>query len=141
MLLEGVDDELLVPPVNALRLALHPKGIARRVLNLAEWRGHLLHRLERVTGLTGDQQLVELQRELLSYPAPAHEAPPTPDGELMVGLKLATADGGELSFFSVISTFGTALDVTVAELSIEAFFPADARTGAALTEAAAEQQS
>lgn len=135
LLLEGVDDELLVPPVNALRLALHPKGMARRVLNLAEWRGHLLHRLDRVAGLTADAELLALQRELESYPAPAHEAPPPPDGELMVGLKLAMADGGELSFFSVISTFGTALDVTVAELSIEAFFPADAATSAALTAA------
>jgi transcriptional regulator with XRE-family HTH domain len=139
LLLEGVDDELLVPPVNALRLALHPKGMARRVLNLAEWRAHLLHRLDRVAGLTGDAELLALQRELETYPAPAHEAPPQPDGELMVGLKLATADGGDLSFFSVISTFGTALDVTVAELSIEAFFPANPVTAEALATAAERQ--
>jgi transcriptional regulator with XRE-family HTH domain len=137
VLLEGVADELLVPPVNALRLALHPQGMARRVLNLAEWRAHLLERLDRVAGLTGDQELRDLQRELRSYPAPAHEAPPATRGaDVMVGLKLATADGRELSFFSVISTFGTALDVTVAELSIEAFFPADPDTAAALTAAA-----
>ena len=136
LLLEGVDDELLMPPVNALRLALHPKGMARRVLNLAEWRAHLLHRLERLASTTGDPVLAELQSELLSYPAPAHEAPAPSDSDVMVGLKLATADGGELTFYSVISTFGTALDITVAELSMETFFPANAETAAALKAAA-----
>ena len=136
LLLEGVADELLVPPVNALRLALHPQGMARRVLNLAEWRAHLLERLDRVVGLTSDPVLTDLQRELRGYPAPAHLPPEhAGNGDVMVGLKLATADGRELNFFSVISTFGTALDVTVAELSIEAFFPADPATAAALTAA------
>jgi transcriptional regulator with XRE-family HTH domain len=136
LLLEGVADELLVPPVNALRLALHPHGMAPRVLNLAQWRGHLLERLERVVGLSGDPDLRRLQDELLSYPGGTDGVDSNHNGEVMVGLRMAAADGTELSFYSVISTFGTALDVTVAELAIEAFFPADQATAAALARAA-----
>ncbi len=109
-----------------MRLALHPEGLAPRVLNLSEWRSHLLHRLERAITLTGDNALVELQRELLSYPGPPGPRHDGASGDVMVGLRLARPDGSELAFFSTITTFGTALDITVAELSIEAFFPADA---------------
>ncbi len=134
-LLEGAATELLEPPVNCLRLALHPDGLASRTLNLGEWRAHLLHRLERQIALLGDESLVDLRRELTSYPAP-----PGPDvlpesGEVMVELRLAS-DAGELAFFSTITTFGTALDITVSELSIEAFFPANALTAQVLTEMA-----
>jgi transcriptional regulator with XRE-family HTH domain len=130
-LLEGVASELLQPPANCMRLALHPDGLAPRILNLGEWRAHLLHRLERQLTLTGDARLRELLEELLTYPgAPAPEHPP---GEIMVELRLATDDGGELAFFSTVTTFGTAVDITVSELSIEAFFPADAATASALT--------
>ena len=134
-LLEGAAPELLEPPVNCLRLALHPHGLAPRTLNLGEWRAHLLHRLERQIALSGDESLVDLREELLSYPAP-----PGPDvlpesGEVMVELRLASGTG-ELAFFSTITTFGTALDITVSELSIEAFFPANAHTARVLNEMA-----
>lgn len=127
-LLQGVAPELLVPPVNCLRLALHPDGMAPRILNLGEWRGHLLHRLDHERRLTGDPGLDELHQELLGYPGPV--APDAPGaGAIMVQLRLAGAEGsGELTFFSTVTTFGTAVDVTLSELSLEAFFPADAET-------------
>jgi transcriptional regulator with XRE-family HTH domain len=139
VLVDDVADELLAPPANALRLALHPQGMAPRVLNLAQWRGHLLHRLERAIGITNDPFLVELHEELLGYPAPAEEIPPARGrGEdVMVGLRIAAPDGTELSFFSTITTFGTPLDITVSELGIEAFFPADAVTAEAVRSLAA----
>jgi transcriptional regulator with XRE-family HTH domain len=127
-ILDGVDPELLKPPVNCMRLALHPDGLAPRILNLAEWRSHLLHRLERQIGLTGEAMLRDLHRELLSYPGPAPDEGAATGHEIMIALRLATDDGGELSFFSTVTTFGTAVDITVSELSIEAFFPADAAT-------------
>jgi transcriptional regulator with XRE-family HTH domain len=137
LLLNGVSDELLKPPANSLRIALHPEGMAPHVLNLAEWRGHLLHRLERAVTLTGDPDQQALYDELAAYPGP-EPVSSARRGDVMVGLRLATPDGGELSFFSTITTFGTPLDITVAELSIEAFFPADAATAAALQTANAE---
>jgi transcriptional regulator with XRE-family HTH domain len=135
-LLDGAAPELLQPPVNCLRLALHPEGLAPRTLNLGEWRAHLLHRLNRQIALSGDEQLLDLRDELLSYPAP-----PGPDilpesGEVMVELRVSS-DAGELGFFSTVTTFGTALDITVSELSIEAFFPADAATARVLSDMAA----
>lgn len=130
--LEGVAPELLVPPVNTIRLALHPDGVAPRILNLAEYRNDLIERLDRAAALTGDPLLAELRDEMLGYPGPE------PDNEarsvgaaVAVGLQLAPVpgtDGPELSFFSTITTFGTAVDVTVSELAVEAFFPADERT-------------
>jgi transcriptional regulator with XRE-family HTH domain len=142
VLLDGVADELLEPPVNCLRLALHPRGMAPRVLNLAEWRDHLLHRLARAIALTGDPELVALQQELLSYPGPesATEPEPDPGAGVAVRLRLAAQDGTELSFFSTITTFGTPIDITVSELSIEAFFPADDATSTAIRAAFAATQ-
>ena len=134
-LLEGVSDALLAPPVNVLRLALHPEGLAPRIRNLAEWRGHLLHRLTREHAITGDPELGALRQELLAYPGPEPERPPGA-AEIMVELHVAAGEQ-ELAFFSTVTTFGTALDVTVAELSIEAFFPADAATAQALSAAGA----
>ena len=133
-LLEGVADALLAPPVNVLRLALHPDGLAPRIRNLGQWRGHLLHRLQREVAITGDDGLRALLAELAGYPGPTPELPPGP-AEIMVELHL-DAGGQELALFSTVTTFGTALDVTVAELSIEAFFPADADTARALSDAA-----
>ncbi len=135
-LLEGVAPELLQPPVNCMRLSLHPGGLAPRILNHGEWRGHLLHRLERQAGLTGDPALRGLLDELASYPAPADDDYAlSPSGDVMVKLRLRVADGRELAFFSTVTTFGTAVDITVSELSIEAFFPADASTAEALSTA------
>ncbi len=139
LLTEGVAPELLEPPVNVLRLSLHPDGVAPRIANLAEWRHHLLERLERHVAASGDPDLERLLEELRAYPAPALEAPPAPRGlaaEIFATLRLRTESGAELAFFSTVTTFGTAIDITVAELAIEAFFPADAATATALTAAA-----
>jgi transcriptional regulator with XRE-family HTH domain len=126
-LLEGVAPELLAPPVNAMRVALAPDGLAPRILNLAEWRGHLLDRLQRQVQLTGDAELAALYDEVRGYPGPSAPGEVEP-GAIMVQLHLSTSDGHELHFFSTVTTFGTAVDVTVSELSVEAFFPADAAT-------------
>jgi transcriptional regulator with XRE-family HTH domain len=127
-LLEGVSDELLAPPVNCIRVALHPDGLAPRILNLPEWKGHLVHRLDREARVTGDPRLAELLDEALGYPG--DPAPQDPSGlALMVALRLAAgAQGPPLTFFSTVTTFGTAVEVTVSELSVEAFFPADGET-------------
>ena len=126
-----VDPALLEPPANVLRASLHPRGMAPHVLNLAEYRMHLLDRLRRQIALTADRGLAGLLEELEGYPAPEPDGEPDPAGEIALPLRLRV-DGRELSFFGTIATFGTALDVTVAELSIEAFFPADAATAEAL---------
>ena len=141
MLLEGVAPELLQPPVSCMRLALHPDGMAPRIINLAEWRAHLLHRLERQLALTGDERVVEIRDEVLEYSTPPSPPPKSnhaipASGDVMVSLKLRS-EHGDLSFFSTVTTFGTAVDITVSELSIEAFFPADAQTAAVLTAVAA----
>src|SRR5215218_7958929 len=133
--LEGVAPHLLEAPANVLRVSLHPEGMAPRIANLAEWRGHLLDRLRREVTATADVRLADLLAELDGYPRPPASAPPRPPrGAIAVPLVLHHADR-ELSFFSTIATFGTAIDVTVAELSIEAFFPADAATASFLHEA------
>jgi transcriptional regulator with XRE-family HTH domain len=138
LLTAGVDPELLAPPLNVLRVSLHPDGVAPRIANLAEWRAHLLDRLRRQIALTANPALQTLLDELLSYPAPAEEEraarpEPEPGHELAVPLRLRTADG-ELALISTVATFGTAVEVTTSELSIESFFPADEATAAALRE-------
>jgi transcriptional regulator with XRE-family HTH domain len=127
-LLEGVSDELLTPPVNCMRVALHPDGLAPRIVNLPEWKGHLVHRLQREAQLTGDPKVAELLDEVVAYPG--EPAPQDPGGlSLMVTLRLAAGEQGPpLSFISTVTTFGTAVDVTVSELSLEAFYPADSDT-------------
>lgn len=126
VLLEGVAPHLLEPPVNVLRVGLHPEGLAARTANLGRWRTHLLERLGRQVALTGDPALRTLLDEVTGYPGPpAPEA--RPGDEIAVPLRLRTPDG-ELAFLSTVATFGTAVDITVAELSIESFFPTDART-------------
>jgi transcriptional regulator with XRE-family HTH domain len=136
-LLEGVAPELLVPPVNTIRLALHPDGVAPRIVNLGDYRADLLGRMERAWRLTGDPRLGELHEEMLAYPGP--DAPATPPAAAVtVQLRLrppAGRGGPELVFFSTITTFGTAVDVTVSELAVEAFFPADPETADALRSA------
>jgi len=121
MLLDGVAPHLLAPPVNVLKLALHPEGMAPRIENLGEWRAHLLHDLAALRDQTGDEELHALYEELTSYPGP--QAEPGATHDVFVPLKI---DG--LTFLSTRTTFGTAMDVTVAELAIEAFYPADEAT-------------
>jgi transcriptional regulator with XRE-family HTH domain len=130
LLTEGVAPHLMEPPVNALRVTLHPEGMAPRILNLAEWREHLLARLERQMAVTGNPALASLHEELSGYPAPPLRTNGHSRGladEIVVSLRMGAGDR-ELCFFSTVTTFGTALDITVAELAIEAFFPADAAT-------------
>jgi transcriptional regulator with XRE-family HTH domain len=132
LLTEGVAPHLLEPPVNALRLALHPEGLPPRMLNLAEWRHHILTRLERHRRLSGDPALAALLEELRGYPGEeADEATLGAAHDVFVPFRMRGREGEELTFFGTIATFGTALDVTVAELSIESFFPADDVTAAA----------
>jgi transcriptional regulator with XRE-family HTH domain len=125
MLTAGAAAHLLEPPINALRLTLHPDGMAPRIENLGEWRAHLLRDLELQVDATADDELTALLQELRALPGPAGEPAPH---EVFVSLKI---DG--LSFLSTRTTFATALDVTVSELAIEAFFPADAETAQALS--------
>lgn len=131
--LEGVAPHLLEPPVNVLRLSLHPAGMSSRIANLAEWRGHLLDRLAREAAITGDPDTAALVRELRDYPG--GEEHPTPEGRIAVTLRLRT-DAGELAFISTVTTFGTAVDIALAELSVEAFLPADEATARVLQAAA-----
>ncbi len=131
-LMAGVDAALLKPPVNVLRLSLHPLGLAPRIANLAEWRAHLLARLRRQVDISADPVLAALLSELRGYPAPAGAAPPiAAHGEMVVPFRLASP-AGVLSFFSTTTVFGTPVDITLAELALEAFFPADAATADAL---------
>jgi transcriptional regulator with XRE-family HTH domain len=125
----GVAPALLAPPVNVLRLSLHPDGLAPRIANLGEWRAHLLGRLARQARATGDPTLSSLHDELSAYPGGLAEPPAAHD--VVVPLRIRQ-DGVELRFFSITAVFGSPLDVTVAELAIESFFPADAATAAAL---------
>jgi hypothetical protein len=128
-LLDGVDPTLLEPPVNVLRLSLHPRGLAPRIANLGQWRGHLLEQLARRIDRTADPRLVELAQELRGYPG--GDPPSARPSDVVLPLRLRTP-GGELSFFSIAAHVGTAADVTVEELTLEAFYPADAATAAAL---------
>ena len=128
LLTAGADPDLLEPPVNVLRLGLHPRGLARRILNLPQWRTHLLTRLAREVHLTADPGLAALHRELAALPGGTDRR--LPDG-IAVPLRIRHGDG-VLSLLSTVTTFGTVVDLTAAELSIEAFLPADAATAEAL---------
>jgi transcriptional regulator with XRE-family HTH domain len=122
-------EDLLEPPVNVLRLSLHPDGMAPRIANLPEWRAHLLTRLHRQAQATGDPRLAALHDELGAYPGGEGE-PPKP-ADVAVPLRYR-GDDGELSFVSITAVIGTPMDVTVEELAIESFYPADDQTAAAL---------
>jgi len=132
-LLVGISPELLQPPVNVLRLSLHPDGLAPRIANLAEWRAHLLERLRHQVEITADPELSDLLEYLRRYPVKS-------DGEsvgdrdlasVVVPLRLRT-DRGLLTFLSTTTIFGTPVDVTLSELAIESFFPANQETKQAL---------
>ncbi|WGY70953.1 helix-turn-helix transcriptional regulator [Burkholderia cepacia] len=130
-LVAQADPALLQPPVNVLRLSLHPDGIASRIVNWHEWRAHILHRLQRQIDASGDRTLHALRDELAAYPAPAGQPEDPPAradfADIAVPLRLRTA-AGELTFFSTTTVFGTPVDVTLSELAIEAFFPANPET-------------
>ena len=136
-LISAADASLLQPPVNVLRLSLHPNGLAPRIANLAQWRAHVLARLHQQIEISADPVLGELMTELAAYPVSRTErgsgSPPGAHdyGDVVVPVQFVT-DAGLLSFFSTTTVFGTPLDVTLSELAIEAFFPADAATAATL---------
>jgi transcriptional regulator with XRE-family HTH domain len=129
LLTAGAEPHLLIPPINVLRLSLHPDGMAPRILNLPEWRAHLLNRLRQQAVTTNDPALYELHEELRGYPGDSSHAPPMSDAVSRVVIPLRYRHNDqELSFFSTTTVFGTPLDVTVAGLAIEACFPADPAT-------------
>lgn len=138
-LMTGLAPELLTPPINVLRASLHPGGLAPRILNLVEWRGHVLERLRRDLAVTADPKLAELLAELAAFPAPpaavgrAHG----PDyGGVAIPLRMAS-EAGPLSFISTTTLFGTAVDVTLSELVLETFFAADEHTARVMADLAA----
>ncbi len=131
-LLAGVDASLLTPPVNVLRLSLHPTGLAPRIANYQEWRSHLLARLQQQIRLTADPVSIELLKELSSYPPPASHLKAHPENAddvtaIVVPLQLVS-EAGLLCFVSTTTVFGTPVEVTLSELALESFFPADRRT-------------
>jgi transcriptional regulator with XRE-family HTH domain len=136
-LLAGVAPELLQPPVNVLRLSLHPAGLAPRIRNLTQWRAHLLHRLRQQIDASHDPQLIALLRELQALPAPALDtrAETTTQSAIAVPMQLEV-DGAVLSMLSTTTVFGSPVDITLAELALEAFVPADAETAERLREMA-----
>ncbi|NUP21959.1 MAG: transcriptional regulator, partial [Streptomyces sp.] len=133
MLLDDIPEHLLKPPLNAMRLTLHPEGLAPRIRNLREWRGHLLAQMDRQIALRRSEPLRRLYEEVAAYPVPEEEPPraeeepaaPVPYFALPMQIE---HEGRVLSFISSISTFNTPMDVTVAELAIETLLPADPAT-------------
>jgi transcriptional regulator with XRE-family HTH domain len=131
-----VDPALLEPPVNVMRVGLHPRGLAAMTVNLGELRAYFVGRLERQVAITGDADLAALLEEVAGYPAPPYEHDPASEavaGNILTPMmRMRAPDGGELSFHFTVATFGTAAEVTASELSVELGFPADAATAEAL---------
>ncbi len=139
-LLSGVAAHLLEPPVNGLRVTLHPDGMAPAIENLGEWAWHIVDRLDRAIGVTADPDLAALREELAGYPGVrdalrAGPPPARPASEMILPLSLRHP-AGTLSFFATQTVFGNPTDVTLSELSIEAFYPADRATADLLAAAA-----
>lgn len=137
LILAGVDPVLLAPPVNVLRVALDPRGLAPRIANFPEWRAHLLARLSAQIEASGDSSLVALEAELRAIPYRATGPEPRASGHAIATPLLLDTPQGRLSFISTTTVFGSPLDITLSELVIEAFFPADRKTGDALRAAIA----
>jgi len=144
-LIAGVDAKLLAPPVNVLRLSLHPAGLGPRIRNFRDWRAHVLSRLVRQIDNSADPVLIALIEELKGYPTPkaamGRSAAAAHDfAGIVVPLEL-TSPNGVLSFFSTTTVFGTPLDIGLSELAIESFFPADAATAEAMRRLAGAENS
>ena len=123
------------PPLNAMRVGLHPRGLARWIVNLGEVRAYFLGRLERQVALTGDPKLASLLDDVARCPGPDHERNPATEAAAQIltpTMRMRTPDGRELAFFATVATFGAAAEVTTSELSIELAFPADTATADAL---------
>ncbi|MGW5388447.1 helix-turn-helix domain-containing protein [Nocardia sp. NPDC003963] len=129
LLLDGCPPELLEPPVNAIRISLHPAGLAPRIRNIGQWRGHLLGQLRSRLEATGDLRLKTLLDEVSAYPC--HDAGVVARADVVIPLQLRVGET-ELSFFSVTTSAMSATDVTIDELHIEAFYPADEATARAV---------
>jgi len=138
-LLEGVPQRLLGQPFNILRLAFHPEGLAPRTVNLPEWAAHLLDRLHRQCEATADPELIKLYQDLKSYPIPARAGPLPPDNNVAIPFKLRL-NGEVLSFISTTMVFGTPVDITLQELALETFFPADDLTAERMRQMAASMK-
>lgn len=137
LLLSGVDAQLLQPPVNVLRLSLHPGGLAPRIANLEQWRAHLLERLRQQIHESSDPVLAALLQELQAYPLPP-TSPPLPGEHLGVLMPFEfRTPAGTLQLVSTTTVFGSPVDVTLQELALETFFPADDASAAALRALAA----
>jgi transcriptional regulator with XRE-family HTH domain len=138
-----VDPALLEPPINVLRVGLHPRGLAPLIINLADWHAHFLERLERQLAITGDDQLAALIEEVAGYPVPEsehHAVSGSGGSEILGPLNVRAPDGGELSFFGMFATFDTPFEVTSSELAMELLFPAN-RTTAETLKALARERS
>ena len=133
-LMTGIAPALLQPPTNVLRLSLHPAGLASRIVNYGEWRAHVIERVRRQVDTTGDAILADLLRELRQYPVPSSSEASTTTRDyagVVIPLELRT-DAGVLAFFSTTTVFGTPVDITLSELAVESFFPADDATAETL---------
>ena len=131
VLTDGVDIDpaLLAPPINVLRLGVHPRGLGSLLVNPGEWHAYFRDRIERQAAVTADQELAAVIREVATYIGPGDGAPV---GEAIGPLRMRAPDGGELSFYGMFATFETPFEVTTSELAIELLFPADAATAQAL---------
>ncbi len=134
-LIRSVDPALLSTPINWARVVLHPAGLAPRIANLAEWRAYVLNRLRRHFEQNADAVVADLLEEIGDYPAPASSNPVTSDG-VAIPLSLMTVDG-PLTFYGATTVFGSAVDVTLAELTVETFYPATVETAAIMRRQAA----
>jgi transcriptional regulator with XRE-family HTH domain len=128
-LFEGVAPELMAAPINAMRITLHPRGLAPRIVNLAEWRGHMLHRLGRQVDLTADQALIDLLDEVQGYGAGLPARRPNGAAEMVIPFRIRIA-GEVASFLTTTMVFGSPVEVSLSELAVESFFAADAETDA-----------
>lgn len=126
-LIEGVAPELAAPTLNVFRVSLHPDGLAARTRNFEEWGSYLVWQLERQLALSGDESLAALLEEVRTYPNVAALPGRTPESDPALVLTVDMADP-DLSFFTTLTTFGTPRDITLDELMIELFYPADDAT-------------
>jgi transcriptional regulator with XRE-family HTH domain len=126
-----VDPALLKPPINVMRVGLHPRGLGALMVNLGDWHAHWLARLERQLAVTGDEELAALIGEIAAYPVPEPERDPASGlgvNEILGPVRVHGPGGGELAFFGMFATFDTPFEVTTSELAIELLFPADRAT-------------
>ena len=126
-----IDPALLEPPINVMRLGLHPRGLAPLMVNLGDWHAHWIERLERQLAVTGDEELAALIDEIAGYPVPEPErdrASGLGENEILGPVRVHGPGGGELAFFGMFATFDTPFEVTTSELALELLFPADRAT-------------